>query len=428
MNSINAIHFSSAVPYAILSGSTILTSWLMSELAVLRNHEEADTPNGWTVVAATHVLTAVTFGAAYSFSAVFPGLAAEFGASRGETALVFSISAFLFYSLGAIAGPLADKWSPRWLVLLGLGAMILGYIGASRAGSLLSLYIWYGFGVGFGIGLSYVPALGAVQSWFIRKRSQASGIATAGLGLGTLILPFAVGQALPSIGWRGCFVALACVFAILGLPAAMFIRKRRENARLPSAEESGNANPLAIWRDSRFRLFYIVLILSSFCTFIPYVPIVGAAKDMGLSIQDGTALVGLIGIGNVIGRFFLAGLGDRLGRRRLLAALTFAVAGSFAIWASASGMIQLALFALTFGMSYGGCVGLYPAVAADLFGTRQISAVIGYLYTAVGIAALIGPTAAGFIFDRTGSYFGPIVASGVAAFIAGFIALRLGRK
>lgn len=399
----------------------------MSDLALSRDHEEADTREGWKVVAATHVLTAVTFGAAYSFSATLPGLAAEFSASRGEIALVFSISAFLFYSLGAIAGPLADRWSPRSLVLLGLAAMILGYIGASRAGSLVSLYIWYGFGVGLGIGLSYVPALGAVQSWFIRRRSQASGVATAGIGLGTLVLPFAIGQALPFIGWRGCFIALACLFAVFGLPTAMLIRKRRDNPD-PSRSRADKHVNAAIWRDGRFYLFYAVLVLSSFCTFIPYVHIVAAAQDMGLSLQDGTTLVGLIGVGNVVGRFFLAGLGDRFGRRRLLASLTFAVAASFALWASASGMIQLALFALTFGMSYGGCVGLYPAVAADLFGTRNIGAVIGYLYTAVGIAALIGPTAAGFIFDHTGSYSGPIIASGLAAFAAGFMALRLGHE
>ena len=399
----------------------------MSDLALSRDHEEADTREGWKVVAATHVLTVVTFGAAYSFSATLPGLAAEFSASRGEIALVFSISAFLFYSLGAIAGPLADRWSPRSLVLLGLAAMILGYIGASRAGSLVSLYIWYGFGVGLGIGLSYVPALGAVQSWFIRRRSQASGVATAGIGLGTLVLPFAIGQALPFIGWRGCFIALACLFAVFGLPTAMLIRKRRDNPD-PSRSRADKHVNAAIWRDGRFYLFYAVLVLSSFCTFIPYVHIVAAAQDMGLSLQDGTTLVGLIGVGNVVGRFFLAGLGDRFGRRRLLASLTFAVAASFALWALASGMIQLALFALTFGMSYGGCVGLYPAVAADLFGTRNIGAVIGYLYTAVGIAALIGPTAAGFIFDHTGSYSGPIIASGLAAFAAGFMALRLGHE
>jgi MFS family permease len=291
----------------------------------------------------------------------------------------------------------------------------------------VSLYIWYGFGVGLGIGLSYVPALGAVQSWFIRRRSQASGVATAGIGLGTLVLPFAIGQALPFIGWRGCFIALACLFAVFGLPAAILIRKRRDNPDPSRSRADRHANA-AIWRDGRFYLFYAVLVLSSFCTFIPYVHIVAAAQDMGLSLQDGTTLVGLIGVGNVVGRFFLAGLGDRFGRRRLLASLTFAVAASFALWALASGMIQLALFALTFGMSYGGCVGLYPAVAADLFGTRNIGAVIGYLYTAVGIAALIGPTAAGFIFDHTGSYSGPIIASGLAAFAAGFMALRLGHE
>ncbi|MCZ3376725.1 MFS transporter [Rhizobium sp. AG207R] len=399
----------------------------MSDLILSRDHEEADTREGWKVVAATHVLTTVTFGAAYSFSATLPGLAAEFNASRGEVALVFSISAFLFYSLGAIAGPLADRWSSRSLVLLGLGAMIIGYIAASRAGSLTALYIWYGFGVGFGIGLSYVPAIGAVQSWFIHKRSQASGVATAGIGLGTLILPFAIGQALPFIGWRGCFLALACIFAVFGIPAALLVRKRRDGT-ISFPAHAGNPKLPAIWRDGRFWLFYIVLLLSSLCTFIPYVHIVAAARDMGLSIQDGTALVSVIGVGSVIGRFFLAGLGDRFGRRQLLASLTLAVAASFAIWASASGMIQLILFALIFGMSYGGCVGLYPAVAADLFGTRQIGAVIGYLYSAVGVAALIGPTAAGFIFDHTGSYSGPIIATGLAAFAAGFIALRLGKK
>ena len=257
----------------------------MSELALSRDHEEADTREGWKVVAATHVLTAVTFGGAYSFSATLPGLAAEFSASRGEIALVFSISAFLFYSLGAIAGPLADRWSPRNLNLLGLAAMILGYIGASRAGSLLSLYIWYGFGVGFGIGLSYVPALGAVQSWFVRKRSLASGIATAGIGLGTLILPFAVGQALPSIGWRGCFIALACIVAGFGLPAAMLMRKRRDNNQISS---NSGANASVIWRDSRFYLFYLVLILSSFCTFIPYINIAAASQHLVPSTQART--------------------------------------------------------------------------------------------------------------------------------------------
>jgi OFA family oxalate/formate antiporter-like MFS transporter len=389
--------------------------------------EALDSPQGWRVVAGVHALTAVTFGSAYAFSAVFPALTAHFDATRAEMALVFSLAAFVFYSLGAVAGPLADRWSPRGLILIGLAAMILGYILVSQARSLAMLYLYYGTGVGIGIGLSYVPALGAVQSWFLRKRSQASGIATAGLGLGTLILPLAVGRAVSLVGWRECFLGLAGVLAVVGVPAACLVRKRVEYRVTTDHPRQGRIGFRHAWQDRRFRRFYGVLLLSSFSTFIPYVHLVPAARDMGLSLESGTMLIGLIGIGNVIGRFVLAGFGDRLGSQRLLIILTLAVAASFGIWAVAHSMAMLALFALAFGMSYGGCVGLYPAVAADLFGAAQIGAVLGYLYTAVGIAALIGPPLAGLIYDRTGSYLVPIGASALAAIVAAFLLDRIHR-
>jgi MFS transporter, OFA family, oxalate/formate antiporter len=387
--------------------------------------ETLDSPSGWRVVAGTHLVMAVSFGSAYSFSALFPGLAGDFNASRGQIALVFSLSAFVFYCMGAIAGPLADRWATRTLVLAGLFVMTAGYVGGSRAGSLAALDAWYGVGVGLGIGLSYVPALGAVQSWFHVRRSQASGIATAGLGLGTLTLPLAVGMAVPHVGWRVCFLALALIIAVIGLPAALFIRKRRDVAA--DATRANSASLLSVWRDGNFRRFYAMLLFASFCTFIPLVHIVPAARDLGLSTGSGAVLIALIGIGNIFGRFVLAGLGDRMGRLRLLAILTFAVAGCFVLWCFATGFAMLAVFAVLFGMSYGGCVGLYPAVAADLFGTRRIGAMLGYLYTAVGVAALIGPPATGFIFDRTGSYRAPIVASTVVAVVAGVLVLRLQR-
>ena len=359
---------------------------------------------------------------------MFPGLSEEFAASRGQIALVFSISALVFYSLGAIAGPLADRWPSRAVIATGLVAMIIGYAGASQAQSLTSLYVWYGAGVGLGIGLSYVPAIGAVQSWFILKRSRASGIATAGLGLGTLLLPFTIGRLVSGLGWRGCFIGLAVVIAAIGLPAAMLVRRRQDSSIPSELPSSGRPSPFTVWRNGRFSLFYIMLLLVSFCTFIPYVHIVPAAHDMGLSLESGTILIALIGVGNIFGRFVLAGLGDRIGSLRLLTILTFAVAGSFVLWSAANGLAMMVLFALLFGASYGGCVGLYPAVAANLFGTRHIGTILGYLYTAVGVAALLGPTMAGLVFDKTGSYLGPILFSAAAAVVAGFLTLWLRQK
>lgn len=390
------------------------------------NQEALDSRTGWRVVGGAHAITAVTFGSAYAFSALFPGLSAEFNASRGEVALVFSMAAFIFYGLGAIAGPLTDHWPTRWLVVAGLIAMATGYGIASQATSLPVLYAAYGSGVGLGIGLSYVPVIGAVQSWLRTKRAKASGIATAGLGLGTLILPFTIGKLVPNIGWRGSFLVLAAVIVVIGMPASMLVRRYRGD-HTDNGLPLKPLGPLAAWGRQGFPRFYLVIVLGYFCVFIPYVHIVPAARDLGLSLETGTLLIGLIGIGNVFGRFVLSGLGDRIGPVRLLAILTLMVAGSFMLWALAVNFAMLATFAVIFGAAYGGCVGLYPAVAANLFGTSQIGALLGYLYTGVGIAALLGPTLAGFVFDRSGTYLGPIMVSAGLAAIAAILTLTLRR-
>lgn len=384
-------------------------------------NDDLDSARGWRVVAGTHAVVAVTFGSAYAFSALFPALVAEFDASRGEVSLIFSLAAFLYYSLGAVAGASADRWPTRRMVMLGLLALIGGYLLASRATSFAWLTVCYALAVGLGIGFSYVPSVGAVQSWFMRRRAQASGAATAGLGVGTLLMPYATGYLVTELDWRWCFVAMAVVVAVIGLPGAWVVERRRSDG-VAGAAGLGEAV-----RDSRFRLFYAVLLLSSFAIFIPYVHIVPAALDAGLSINTGALLIGVIGIGNVLGRFVLAGYGDRLGAARLLAWLTFLLAAAFIFWALADGLLMFAAFAAVFGLSYGGSVGLYPAVAADLFGVRNIGALLGALYTAVGLAALLGPPLAGAAFDLTGNYLGPIVASGALSMVAGVLTLRLAR-
>lgn len=386
---------------------------------------QADSTSGWCVVAAAHVVMAVTFGSAYAFSAMFLSLEAEFGASRGAISTVFSVSAFIFYSLGAVAGKLADIWPTRRLVLAGVLAMSIGYVLASQVSSLGALYILYGAGIGFGIGLSYVPAISAVQSWFVANRSKASGLATAGLGVGTLILPIVVGQIVLQVGWRGSFLLLAVIVAIAGLPAGMKIRRRRPPGTSPGFGKVATNIAMPVHRLPGFRRFYIMLILASFCVFIPFVHLVPAARDLGIPLGQASVLISVIGVGNIFGRFVLSGLGDRWGSQRVLVALTFLLSTSFLVWYFAAGFLFLAVFAFIFGMSYGGCVGLYPAVASELFGTDRIGEVLGLLYTAVGIAALVGPTAAGLFFDWTGDYRAPMVISLLTAALAGGFAMTL---
>ena len=120
------------------------------------------------------------YAVAYSFAAFFGPLEAEFGAQRGETSLVFSISAFLYFLLGLPAGLIADRIGPRPVVVGGLLVVALGLVLAARASALWQVYLGYSLGVGLGVGFSYVPSVTAVQRWFVRRRGTASGLAVAG--------------------------------------------------------------------------------------------------------------------------------------------------------------------------------------------------------------------------------------------------------
>jgi len=132
-------------------------------------------------------------------------------------------------------------------------------------------------------------------------------------------------------------------------------------------------------------------------------------------------LLGVIGVGSTGGRFFLGGLADRVGRQLSLLLMFTGMALALAIWVVSANVWSLAAFAFIYGVFYGGWVAVLPAVVMDLFGGRNVSGLIGILYTSVAFGTLIGPSAAGFAFDLSHSYTLPILASAGANIVAAAI-------
>ena len=151
---------------------------------------------------------------------------------------------------------------------------------------------------------------------------------------------------------------------------------------------------------------------------MPFVHLVPYALDHGIAPASAVLLLGVIGVGSTAGRFCLGGLADRMGRRLSLIATFVGMALSLAIWLVSATLWPLAAFALVYGAFYGGWVAVLPALVMDYFGGRNVSGLIGILYTSVAFGTLIGPSAAGFAFDMTHSYSVPILASICANIIA----------
>jgi MFS family permease len=355
----------------------------------------------------------------------------DFGASRGSVSLVFSLAGFLYFGLGIVSGPLADRFGSRSLAVTGMLLVGLGLAAASAARSLVEVYAAYGLGVGLGVGTAYVPAIGAVQRWFVRRRGFASGLAVSGIGVGTLVMPPLATLLIDMLGWRGAYLALGSLAAVIGGGMALLLENdprsrglgpdgdppQRGAASMPAQ----GASVREAIRSPRFIALYAACLICSFGVFVPFVHLVPYAGDHGVAATSAVLLLGVIGVGSTAGRFFLGGLADRLGRQTTLLLMFIGMAVALVIWLISTSVWPLAAFAFVYGVFYGGWVAVLPAVVMDYFGGRNVSGIIGILYTSVAFGTLIGPSAAGFAFDLTHTYTLPILASAAANIIAAMI-------
>jgi MFS family permease len=364
---------------------------------------------GWCVVAGAFLVTMVGYGAIYSYAAFAEEIGATFSAERASVAIVFALSGGSCFFVSALTGPLADRLGARVLAATGMLLVGLGFLVAAAATSLIEVYVGYGVLIGLGCGFAYVPAIAAVQRAFDIHRGLASGIAVSGIGIGTALVPPAA-DALSALGdWRAVFVACGALAALIGLGGAMLLPRAPQDA--PADDPRPTPPETVLSRD--FALVYAGTLLVSLPSVLPHAMLVGTARDMGLDRYDAVALLGLIGLGTIIGRFLLAALADAVGRRAVFLLCCGGMSAAMLLWASAEGEPALQAFALGFGALQGGFVALLPAFVADSFGARRVGGVLGVLYTSRGIALLAAPPLLALGIAAMAGHAVPVVAMGL---------------
>jgi MFS family permease len=357
----------------------------------------------WVVVWATFVCLAVIFGVSYSFAAFFENFAKEFAAQRADVSWIFGLCGLVYFVLGAGGGMLADRWGPRLVCMTGMVFIAMGLFLTRLAQSLTTVYLSYGLLVGLGIAFVYTPSIASVQPWFNKRRGLASGIASSGVGAGTLILPVVVSYLLTEINWREALQLMSFGVLMIGLTAG-FLLKRAPNLSGNTSGQLPGLTLSAALKTPSFKWLYMGTLLGAPVMFVPFAHISAAARDAGVPDAQAVGLVGLIGIGSLVGRFAIGWLADRMGRIKTLMLMQGLMGLSYLVWAGAQDPWVFAVFALWFGLSYGSIVSLLPAICMDLFGGRAVSAIIGTLYTGAALGNLLGPVLAGQVFDMTQSY------------------------
>jgi MFS family permease len=382
--------------------------------------DEVDSPRSWAMCAAAFASMFAVFGVAYSFGAFFDSMSAEFDAGSGLTSLFFSLTTFLYFTLGLFTGRWSDRIGPRRVLLVGACSLGIGLLATAAAPSLWVGLLTYSVGVGIAVACGYVPMVAVVGGWFERQRTLALGVAVAGIGMGTLVMAPVASRLIDSVGWRDAYRIYAVGGVAVMLMCALVARRPPLIA--------GAQTPIPVRQAARtraFRALYGSALLMSLTLFVPFVFLADYAEGEGIAAGAAALLVGVIGGASIVGRLGLGTLAPRLGLVRIYQGCFAVMASSFVIWLLAGGSYPaLLVFAIVLGVAYGGFIALSPAVAAAAFGTVGLGGVLGALYTAAGFGGLVGPPVAGTTIDAAG-YPTAIVACIVLTTAAFGVLLRL---
>jgi len=391
---------------------------------------------GWTIVAVAFVTHCITTGIVfYSFGVFLQPLTAEFGWTRAEASVGFSLVSLCGAMYSPIIGRVVDRRGARPAQLAGATAMALGFALMQHVQSLAGFYLLMGAIVSFGAtGLGGLPSNAAVARWFIRRRGQALGLATAGISMGGVIFVPLTQWLVEQQGWRSAFGWLSLVILAGAVPPvalfmrrspeAMGLRPDGEAAPVPGADPRIIAEIERSWsaaqavRSRNFWLITAAFSLTSAGLSATLLHEIAFLTDRGLPLRQAAWVLGATAGVGVVGKLGFGALLDRFGQRRILL-LCFALqALGIGLLVAPTSLASLSAFVIVYGFAMGGNATLWATVVATAFGRLHYGAISGWMTPVIVVTQALAIPLAGAVRDLSGSYVPAFAAIAVATLLA----------
>lgn len=390
----------------------------------------------WFILAAC-VLTNVVSGAAYASSVFAKPMMEHLKCTKEQWALAFSLS-LLFLPIGMLmSGRIADRGRPRVAVAMGAVLFGLGVFLAGFSNSLTWLYLTFGAMLSLGSGSAYGAAIAVSVRWFPERRGMASGVTVGALGFGTAIIaPLAQWLILnPSLGVLGmlkvlgaaCFVILVLASLVLANPPAGYAPAGfRPQTGSPAGAGDG-LNWTQMLAKPRFWLLYALYAFGAFSGLMIISQASPIAQEMaGLNAKAAAGVVSVLGLANATGRVFWGSVSDKIGRLSSLALMFFVtLIVMFLLPGLATHKATLIPAVILIGTCFGGYLGTFPSLCADSFGTRNAAVNYALLFSAFGLAGVVGPKIGARFAGSPGGYAQAFVVAGVISVVGLLLALGM---
>lgn len=381
--------------------------------------------NRW-LIAVSAVGVHASIGSVYAFSVFKKPLGQLIeSASDNEIAWTFSFAIFFLGLSAAIMGHFVEKNGPRISGMLaatffGGGLLIAGF------GALIqNLYvIWLGYGVlgGIGLGIGYITPVSTLVKWFPDRRGLATGLAIMGFGFGAMVGGPVFNYIIEYFTVAGNGIAYTwfitgVAYLVIMFASASYLKRPPEGwmpDTMKAAVESGEKEVVedlyqmtaneAVKTKPFWGLWVMMFINISCGIAVIYSASPLAQESIGLTATEAAAVVGLMSLFNGLGRITWASFSDIIGRSSTYMAFFLIQIVAFMALPNITSVILFQVVLYLILTCYGGGFATLPAFIGDLFGTKQLGAIHGYVLTAWAAAGLVGPQIAAYIRTVTGSY------------------------
>jgi OFA family oxalate/formate antiporter-like MFS transporter len=358
----------------------------------------------------------LALGAVYAWSIFVAPLEKEFGWKRADTSMVFTILVFMFAATFIVAGRLQDKLGPFKISVIGAVLNAAGFFMCAYTTTQGWMFFWLGVVAATGQGFGYSTPIPVMAKWFPDRRGLAVGLAVAGYGGGSAIFgPLGGNWLIPTYGWRTTFTIFGIIFLVMGLAAAFVLKNPPAGYKpagwtpAPASKAAATAydfTPSEVLRTSTFYYMWVAYALGTAAGLMVISQLVPFAKSQGI---PGTAVatMGIVvgAIGSASGRILSGWMSDGLGRLNVLRLMILLSAVSMPLLYAAGNNVPL-LYVLVFVIywGYGTQLSVNASTASDFWGTKNAGVNYGLLFTAWGVAGIIGPRIGGKMFDAYHNY------------------------
>jgi MFS transporter, OFA family, oxalate/formate antiporter len=377
--------------------------------------------NRW-LIAASALGVHLSIGSAYAWSVFTNPMIEKYGWTQTQVSTAFSIAIFFLGFSAAFMGRFVEKNGPKkssMLAALFFGIGVAGSGVATLMESLVLLYLFYGIIGGMGLGIGYISPVSTLVKWFPDRRGLATGLAIMGFGFAAMISGPAIEGLISLVGISSTFFILGTIYFLVMTVSAQYLAPPPEGWAPKGFVEKQEAGKTRIKikpdlsqltaneaiKTRRFWMLWFMLFINVTCG----IAILAVASPMaqeitGMSAIAAAAMVGVLGMFNGGGRIGWATISDYIGRPNVYTTFFIIQVIAFAIlpYASSPLLFQILLFAIL--TCYGGGFASVPAYIGDIFGTKQLGAIHGYILTAWAMAGVVGPILLSLIYDNTGSY------------------------